>query len=881
MDSPLLLQLKVAVKRVVMKHMQGPQPVGSQSFAESVGLEPDQLQQDGREVECLVVCLVQILCHGLYSGATPWQWISTLQSGAFSEDFPLASRQVSDVQCISGISENWRLHQWIRLALNEATLLSCLQLLSAESKTSSFYKPQAILRDAEQLAVLFGMLPPVGGMTWPDRLERIKGGESWLGMCPEQNEGGIQFALTLFTPEDLQWENTQQARAAIPTHQLVMPSAAPRVPSPPSRAPTPPALEGLEVVRSTKKKKGKRKPRAICFEEGASSDAWASESFSASGAGDEFEAARALAVATEPCGEEEMALEPSPDEPAWASEKDETDTAITEAFAPLACAIAVVTCLASALSSQSSERELPRSPSDELLQKEDSSPKGESEQDQLDASITCTKLNAYLETTAVQTETATVEAYTQWEDEVHASPPESPSFAGIEEVIHDSSFDFAQALVGRTTAEFTARFSGDEAVSLYYHSLCAVEKYFQQKVQGGECTHYTGFCRLLEDHRGILAKFLKTWSPVGIDLLRNVREQGMSWLPEEEDLSSPAAGEEDDSESLPSNTPVSQYGFLGSSSSHLELEESASFGSGDTHTDPTRALAAAVRSTIVPPEAMGPSMSMGEPVWEGVTFSTQLHASPSRKEIKAAILSQRSRCQGCMQPLPKEWSLTSGTRYVAKFCHYTGYFYCLECHRGQTSPIPALVLRNWDFKAYAVCSMSFSLINSLELRPIICVSAVNPQLFEKVPALKICRRIRLQLGLLYRTITSCPKFSLATVVNNSNTYYCKDTEMYTLADLKVLWEAHQITTSTRHTLLSSTKNPVLSKLKKIRLAFIDHIKNCTEHCRPCSSRPCALCSNPQPIFDFDVNNTVICPRCGRLFHRMCFITEPCRWCFPS
>lgn len=44
---------------------------------------------------------------------------------------------------------------------------------------------------------------------------------------------------------------------------------------------------------------------------------------------------------------------------------------------------------------------------------------------------------------------------------------------------------------------------------------------------------------------------------------------------------------------------------------------------------------------------------------------------------------------------------------------------------------PQMVLK-WDFREYKVCEDARQFLMNVFLRPLICVSAVNPLLFEKV-----------------------------------------------------------------------------------------------------------------------------------------------------
>jgi hypothetical protein len=94
---------------------------------------------------------------------------------------------------------------------------------------------------------------------------------------------------------------------------------------------------------------------------------------------------------------------------------------------------------------------------------------------------------------------------------------------------------------------------------------------------------------------------------------------------------------------------------------------------------------------------------------------------------------QKYQCAGCSNVLKD--SLFSRPRY----CYYSCKYYCSDCHKNDTHFIPANIIHNWDFTLNYVCSSAKSYLVEINILPLICVSAVNPSLFDKVPTLQKAR----------------------------------------------------------------------------------------------------------------------------------------------
>jgi len=207
------------------------------------------------------------------------------------------------------------------------------------------------------------------------------------------------------------------------------------------------------------------------------------------------------------------------------------------------------------------------------------------------------------------------------------------------------------------------------------------------------------------------------------------------------------------------------------------------------------------------------------------------------------------------------WQTARG-RDSARFCYYTERWFCPPCFLGQNPGassdsempkesvriLPTRVLHHWDFDVYPVACPVADYLDSILHLPILCVSAVNPSLFEQIEDLKAARQLRLQLLLAKEIVSSCP---LAKSSIMSKKLLEGETEMYTLNDL------YEVFLGT-----------LLPRMERTLERVAAHI---TIDCESCKSLgvACQICSIPEPVFQFQ-SNVVACRKCHTPFHRDCF-----------
>ncbi|KAK9806595.1 hypothetical protein WJX73_006216 [Symbiochloris irregularis] len=123
-------------------------------------------------------------------------------------------------------------------------------------------------------------------------------------------------------------------------------------------------------------------------------------------------------------------------------------------------------------------------------------------------------------------------------------------------------------------------------------------------------------------------------------------------------------------------------------------------------------------------------------------------ARPVRRSDEELLELQGGLCAGCQGELALEgptsrWGFRSKpSNKGIKRCHFHSLLYCPDCHRGETAEVPACVLHEWDFTRYPVSNLALDFLESIYDQPLLCISAVNPGLFARIPLLARTRELR-------------------------------------------------------------------------------------------------------------------------------------------
>ncbi|KAM1786212.1 hypothetical protein FF1_038916 [Malus domestica] len=233
------------------------------------------------------------------------------------------------------------------------------------------------------------------------------------------------------------------------------------------------------------------------------------------------------------------------------------------------------------------------------------------------------------------------------------------------------------------------------------------------------------------------------------------------------------------------------------------------------------------------------------------------------KSLKQMLEAQHYTCAGCHKhfddgkTLIRDFAQTLGWG-KPRLCEYTGQLFCSSCHTNEIAIIPARVLHNWDFTKYPVSQYAKSYLDSIHDQPMLCVSAVNPFLFSKVPALLHVMGVRKKIGNILPYVR-CPFRRSINKGLGSRRYLLEGNDFFALRDLIDLSKG------------AFAVLPVI--VETVSRKILGHI---TEQCLICCDVgvPCGArqaCNDPSSlIFPFQEDEIERCPSCASVFHKPCF-----------
>ncbi|KAL9275553.1 Pleckstrin homology domain-containing family M member 3-like protein [Drosera capensis] len=233
------------------------------------------------------------------------------------------------------------------------------------------------------------------------------------------------------------------------------------------------------------------------------------------------------------------------------------------------------------------------------------------------------------------------------------------------------------------------------------------------------------------------------------------------------------------------------------------------------------------------------------------------------KSIKQMLEIQHYTCAGChrnfhgtskMQELVQTFGWGK-----PRLCEYMGQLFCSSCHTNDMAVLPARVLHNWDFNEYPVSQLAKSYVDSVIDQPVLCVSAVNPFLFSKVPTLLHVSGIRKKIGAMLPYV-HCPFRSTIYRGLRSRRYLLESNDFFALRDLIDLSKG------------AFAALPVIldTVLKKIEEHITEQCLVCCDAGIPCGARQ--ACDDPSSlIFPFQEEQSIQrCETCKSVFHKHCF-----------
>ncbi|XWS50944.1 hypothetical protein CRYUN_Cryun12cG0134500 [Craigia yunnanensis] len=246
----------------------------------------------------------------------------------------------------------------------------------------------------------------------------------------------------------------------------------------------------------------------------------------------------------------------------------------------------------------------------------------------------------------------------------------------------------------------------------------------------------------------------------------------------------------------------------------------------------------------------------------GKTMSLIVESQPP-KSMKQILEAQHYTCAGChkhfddgmtvMQDLVQSFGWGK-----PRLCEYTGRLFCSSCHTNEMAILPERVLHHWDFTRYPVSQLAKSYLDSIHDQPILCVSAVNPFLFSKVPALHHVMGIRKKIGNMLPYVR-CPFRMSINKGLGSRRYLLESHDFFALRDLIDLSKG------------AFAALPVMVETvsRKIQEHIVEQCLICCDVGVLCSARQ--SCNDPSSlIFPFQEGEIEKCMSCGSVFHKHCF-----------
>lgn len=243
-----------------------------------------------------------------------------------------------------------------------------------------------------------------------------------------------------------------------------------------------------------------------------------------------------------------------------------------------------------------------------------------------------------------------------------------------------------------------------------------------------------------------------------------------------------------------------------------------------------------------------------------IRLIVQIHPHKSLKQLLEA---QHYSCAGCYKHLDVAKSLMEEFVQTLgwgkpRLCEYMGQLFCSSCHSNETAVLPARVLQHWDFTPCPVSQLAKAYLDSIYDQPMLCVSAVNPFIFSRVPVLVHVMEMRKKLSRMLSCIR-CPSRASIQRSLGSRRYLLESSDFFALRDLVDLSKGAFAALPSLMEILS----------KKIYAHITQQCSICREVGELCGAHlKCEKRSSL--IFPFQDGEVMRCESCGLVFHLSCF-----------
>ncbi|KAK8657051.1 hypothetical protein V6N13_035314 [Hibiscus sabdariffa] len=256
----------------------------------------------------------------------------------------------------------------------------------------------------------------------------------------------------------------------------------------------------------------------------------------------------------------------------------------------------------------------------------------------------------------------------------------------------------------------------------------------------------------------------------------------------------------------------------------------------------------------------GQDTKKNSPLGKTISLIVEIRAPKSMKQM---LETQHFTCAGCHKHFDEGMTLLQDLVQSIgwgkpRLCEYSGQLFCSSCHTNEMAVLPARVLHHWDFTRYPVSQLAKSYLDSIRDQPMLCVSAVNPFLFSKLPALNHVMGIRKKIGKMLPYV-HCPFRMSINKGLGSRRHLLESNDFFALRDLIDLSKG------------AFAALPVMVETvsRKIEEHIVDQCLVCCDVGVPCSARQ--SCNDPSSlIFPFQEGEIEKCMSCGSVFHKPCF-----------
>eukprot|EP01018_Ginkgo_biloba_P009366 Gb_37964 [translate_table: standard] len=243
-----------------------------------------------------------------------------------------------------------------------------------------------------------------------------------------------------------------------------------------------------------------------------------------------------------------------------------------------------------------------------------------------------------------------------------------------------------------------------------------------------------------------------------------------------------------------------------------------------------------------------------------IRLIVQIHPHKSLKQLLEA---QHYSCAGCYKHLDVAKGLMQGFAQTfgwgnPRLCEYMGQVFCTSCHSNETAVLPGRVLQLWDFTPCPVSQIAKAYLDSIYDRPMLCVSAVNPFIFSKVPVLVNVMENRKKLSKMLSCI-HCPSRASIQRSLGSRRYLLESSDFFALRDLVDLSKGA----------FAALPSLMEAVSKKIYMHITQQCSICREVGESCGAQ--LKCEKSSLlIFPFQEGEVIRCDSCGLVFHESCF-----------